>query len=262
LIRARPSLASSRSGRSPAASRAAAGQPPALHDGLPQADHRQRHMGQRRQVPAGPQGALGRDHGMDPPVEHLDEQLEDLRADPGVAPGQGVQPGHHHRPHLLLRELRSHPHRVALQQVVLQKRRLLRGDADVPQMSEPGGHPVDHRPPGEQSLHRLPASSDPSPGLGGQGHRAPSPGYRHHILQGEMFAVQLQRRHRHGLLSFGDPCPSMVARLSLRREGTGSRPSGRGPAAFPSLLDPGGIIELRTLNEMASAERAGGGCDD
>ena len=72
---------------------------PALILRLALAQHHQHHVGQGRQVAAGPQGPLLRDDRMDPPVQHLQKRLHGGQADAGIAPGQGVQPQQHSRPH-------------------------------------------------------------------------------------------------------------------------------------------------------------------
>ena len=56
-------------------------------------------MGERRQVAAGADGAAAGHHRMHARVERVDQPIERLAADAGVALGQHVGAQRHHRPH-------------------------------------------------------------------------------------------------------------------------------------------------------------------
>ena len=92
LMRARPSLASSVTGASPAARSAS---PPGgarpSQTALAFADERQGQVRERRQVAAGPHRALRGDDGMDAAVEQGDQQVEGLGPDAAEALGQDVR---------------------------------------------------------------------------------------------------------------------------------------------------------------------------
>jgi len=98
----------------------------------------QREVRQRREVAGGTHGALRRDFGRDPAVEHFQQGFHQHGAHAGVANGQGVGADEHRGAHDFLRQRRAGAHRVAEHQVAAQLCGLCRGNAAVGEDAKAG----------------------------------------------------------------------------------------------------------------------------
>ena len=182
--RARPSLASSVSGRNPARSSASAPGPgPASSThASPSPITTSARCASGARSPEAP--TLPRDgtRGCTLVIEHADQQLHHRRAHAGQAHRQGVGAEQQHGPHHLDGERLAHAGGVRPHQVALQLGGLGGLDPHVRQVAEAGGdavggaplghQPLDHRPRGAHPLRPPP---DPAPRDGRRGRPAPRP---------------------------------------------------------------------------------------
>ena len=118
------------------------------------ADERQRQVGEGRQVAAGADAALRGDDGVDARVQHLDQELERLRAHAAEALGQHVRAQQHEGARLGLVERLAHARGVAAHQVQLELARAgSRGITHVGEVAEAGVDAVDDGAPRDRVVH-------------------------------------------------------------------------------------------------------------
>ena len=159
------------------------------------AEQRQRRVGERRQVPAGPERPVLGDDRSQRRVQQSHDPLGDQRPHPAVAHRQRARPQDHHRPHDLGLHLGPHPGRVRADQGLLHQRPLLRRDPRVGERPEPGRHSIhglirgdvlgDHRGPPLHRRHR--ARADP--------HLGAATSDRHDLIARQPLLGQLDHRH-------------------------------------------------------------------
>ena len=170
-----------------------AGEPLPLVPGFAPADEHQGHMGQRRKIAGGPQGPLPGHHGGHALVEHFDETLDEFPPDAGVALHQGVGPKEHHGPDDLPAKGRACGHAMAQDQVFLKLGALLMTHVHLGKFPEAGGDAVYPAVLRQYLLHQ---GSGPIDGLIAalrQLHRSVESSHRHHLFDGQAFAVQNDR---------------------------------------------------------------------
>ena len=137
-----------------------AGQPFAAVLRLAQPDQHQRHVGQRGQIAAGAQRAFLRDARMHAAVEHVQQQLQRLDADAGMAARQRVGADQHDRAHGGGVQRIARADRVADQDVALQLGDLLGRDQPVLERAEAGGDAVGDLAAVQQRLHGIRGALD------------------------------------------------------------------------------------------------------
>ena len=134
------------------AQRLASGHPLAFVKRLALADHHQRQMSQRRQIPARAHRTLLRNHRMHPGIEQRHQQLHQRRTAAAEAFGQYIGAQQQHGPRLGLGERLAHSAGVAAHQIALQLRQTLRRNAHIRQLAKAGIDPIDLLPGTPQSL--------------------------------------------------------------------------------------------------------------
>ena len=172
-------------------------QHPALILCLSLAQHHQHHVGQGGQVAAGAQGALLRDNGMDAPVQHSQQRLHGGQTNAGIAPGQGVQPQQHRRPHHPGGQRPAHAAGVGNDKVSLQLGGLLLRHEHRGEFAEPRGQAVYHGLFRQLPVHIGPGGVDALHRLRGDGHRLPFPGDGDDLFNGQVVSVDIN----HGVSS-------------------------------------------------------------
>jgi hypothetical protein len=181
--------------------------PPVKHVGFREAADRARHMGERRKVARGADGALLGDHRMQARVEEGDQALDQLDLGSGIVGREGVGPEQHHRPGHVLGEGLADAGRVGIDGLALVGRHVGDEDALILEQPNPGIEGVHERRvvmhPGSVDIG--PRRRDPLPRLGGQRSLRVAPmGVRtrhaHHVLNFKRCPVELDRHD--------DPSPS------------------------------------------------------
>ena len=143
LMSARPSFSTNSTGSMPAWAIAAPPSPhPCVGKHLALADHHQRHVGQRRQVSAGAEGAILRDDRDQTGVDHPHQRLGHQRPRTRRAQGQSPRSQEHHGPDHLGLHGRSHPRRVGADHGTLERGPPIGGNRLRGQRSEAGGDAV------------------------------------------------------------------------------------------------------------------------
>jgi hypothetical protein len=126
LMRASPSFASSTTGVTAGALHrvGARGRTkrPVLDARLALADHRQRQVRERRQVPRSADRALRRDARVHPPFEHREEHLDELGPHAAAPEGEHLRAQEHHAAHLRDAEIGPDAAGVRAHEVLLELR--------------------------------------------------------------------------------------------------------------------------------------------
>ena len=159
-------------------------------DHLPLALQDDRHVRQRGEVTAAPEGPELVDGRDDPGVEQAGQRGDDLGSHAGAAGAQGVQPKRHHRPHRGWLHEGADAGRVRAGQADLQGGAPLRGDRHRGQCSEPGRDPVGRLRTTGQVLDVQPPRRDPSQGLGWDVDRPSAPGHVRELIDRQVADVQ------------------------------------------------------------------------
>ena len=126
-----------------AAQRLPAGQPLAAVDRFTLADDAEREVGQRREIAAGADGALLRDHRVHAAIQHVHERLRYQRSNPAIPERQRVGAQSHHDPRFGLRKRTAQPAGMAAHQVELQAVNGVIGNAHFTELAEAGIDAVD-----------------------------------------------------------------------------------------------------------------------
>ena len=142
-------------------------------------------MGQRSQVPRGPQGAdLGDDRG-DAGVEQADDGPDDLGAHTGQAGGERAGAEDLHGPDHLDLDRRTHSGGVAGDQRLLDTDGVPRRDPGGGQGTEPGGDAVDRAPVGHRPLDHGSGGRHCLVDAGVDLDPLTVAGHRHHLVDGQ-----------------------------------------------------------------------------
>ena len=112
---------------------------------LPLADHDGGHMRQRRQITGGSHRSLLRHQRINAVRQHGLQLLDDFAADAGGASPQRDDLQRHHQPHDRFGCRRAHAAAMRYNEVALEQRRLIGGNAFRRQLSESGVDAVDRR---------------------------------------------------------------------------------------------------------------------
>ena len=102
------------------------------------ANEDERQMREGRQIAAGPYRSARWHKRMHAAIQHLDQPLQRLHANPGEAFRQHVGAQRHRRTHNRHRQRIANACRMASQQIDLQRVELIDGDVDVGEIAEPG----------------------------------------------------------------------------------------------------------------------------
>src|SRR2546426_12671865 len=94
-------------------------------------------MGEGREVPARAEGAPGGHDGIHAVVQHPEEELDDLRPDPGVPFREGVRADQHGRTDLVVLQWRTRTRGVAPDEILLEAEGVPLRDGDVLELAEP-----------------------------------------------------------------------------------------------------------------------------
>ena len=121
-----------------------AGAPLRPLDGLAFADEHERGVRERREVARRADAAVHRDVRMHAAVEHVAEEIDDVRSHAGSPRREGVRPEQQDRAHDVLRERRADADGVAADEVALKRAELVVRDPHGGKVAEPGVHAV-HR---------------------------------------------------------------------------------------------------------------------
>jgi hypothetical protein len=185
-----------RKGDAGAAHRLRARQPvaPVADPGAAEADHRQRHVRERREVAAGPDRAAQRHMRDHAAVQHLRQARHGVRRDAAEAGGEDVQPDRHHGPHRVGPHGRAHAGGVAHQQAALLRGVQRTRDGPAVEGAEAGGQAVDRPALSHQRAQVAPALLHPPGGRLGEPHRLATPGDARDAFEREAPAVDLDHR--------------------------------------------------------------------
>ena len=198
-----------------------------LIPGFPPAQDHQGHMGQRRQIARRAQGALAGHHGGHALVEHVQQALDELPADAGVALDQSVGPQEHHGPDHFLREGVAHGHAVAQDQVLLELGALLMAHVHLGEFAEAGGDAVDPAILLQDLFHQGTGPVDGLITAFAQPHRGILSGNGHHLLDGQALSVHNDRGkgmvHIHGKHTSTKQFFSRIHTIILGRAGQFAR---------------------------------------
>jgi len=164
------------------------------HDALALADEREREVGERRQVAAGPDRSLRWDHGQDVSIEQRDELLERLEPDAREALRQHVRAQQHERPRLGRSERRADARGVRAHQVHLQLAQPIVRDADVGEVAEAGRHAVDDVAARNGRVDHAPRGFDRLAGIRVELDRTAAARHRFEPREVERGAVDHERR--------------------------------------------------------------------
>ena len=153
-------------------------------------------MGEWREVPGGTDAPVHRYRGMHVPVEHVAQQVDDLRADAGAPRGERVRAEQQDRAHGFLGEEPADADRVTAHEIALQRAQLLVRHADGREVTEARVHPV----------HGVLVLGDLRDHLGGlldlllgraiEAHRDVATGDGHDVGDREVVTGQAKGRHR------------------------------------------------------------------
>ena len=139
-----------------AAQRLASGQPFSTIDRLALADRAQREVRERREIPAGADGALLRNHRVDTAIQHLYERQRHQRTHTAIAERQRVGAQRHHHAGLGFGERASETARVAAHQVKLQAIDGVVGNAHFAELAEARIDAVNRQARFRNASHHLP----------------------------------------------------------------------------------------------------------
>ncbi len=154
-------------------------------------------MGEGCQVSGGAHRALGGDERQDPPVEHLDEPLDDLGSDPGMALGQSPCPEQEHRSDHDVGKGVPDSCGVGADEVVLKGLGLVPPDMGGCQSPESGGDPVDDLARVDCRLDDVPGGPHAVGQVWARDHCDPVAGDGDHISPGQGVAVDDDGAHAH-----------------------------------------------------------------
>ncbi len=108
-------------------------------------------------------------------VEHRDQELDDLDADPRHADRQGVGAQEEHGAHDLVGQRVADAGGMGPHEVPLQLDRLLGRNPHAGEVAESGRHAVDDGPFGGEPVDHRARGADPLGRSGVEGHRPPAP---------------------------------------------------------------------------------------
>ena len=143
--------------------RGAAGHALAVEQRLALADQHEREVGERREVPGGPDRATAGDHRDDVALQQAEEQLDELDPHARVSAAQRGGEQEHHPAHDLGVERRTGADGMRAQQVDLELGRVGSVDAHRGELSEAGRDAVDDAPGAHRLLHHGASRGDPLP---------------------------------------------------------------------------------------------------
>ena len=151
-------------------------------------------MGERGEIAAGTDRTLLWDVWVDIGVEQADQPLQQQRADTGVALAERVGAEQDRGAHDIFGERIAHPGRVALDELALQFFYLIGGDHHIAQLPEAGGEAVDLVAAAQQPLDEGAAAVDAGAGAVPEDHATAAAGDLDDLLNGEILAVEGERR--------------------------------------------------------------------
>ncbi len=117
------------------------------------AEEGERHMGERRQVAGGANGAFRRDARIEALVIELEQPLDEERPHAGIASGEALDLERERQAHSLVCEHGAGARRVRQHDVPLQRFELAVGDAGLRQAPEPSVDAVCGLTGGKDALH-------------------------------------------------------------------------------------------------------------
>ena len=198
LSSASPSLAWSSIGSRPARANASAPRSGAgAVDGrLALPDQHERDVREWREVARRPEAATRRDDRVDRGVEHRDEQVDDLDADPGQPDRQRVCAQDQHCPHDLVGKRLADARSMRTDEIALERRRLARFDPGIGQVAEAGRDAIDGRAVGHEALDDGSRCPHPIRRSGVKLDGPPAPSDLDDVVDGEVPAGERKGRHR------------------------------------------------------------------
>ena len=197
------------------------------------ADQREREMRERREVAARADASLLRDRRVQIGVQHLEQQIDELRTRTGVTLGDHVGAQQHHRAHLALGKAIPDAGRVAPHEIHLQLGQPVARNGDIGQLAESGRHSVYRGVAVHDAIHDRARAEHPFARLGRE--TDPQMAYRNRIgfIDGERVTIDEELVAHFFFLEVrlascawscaGLPCPRPSGQLRARRHPTAIR---------------------------------------